>query len=91
MGFFGALFGMLQLNADPAQQQLARMLVEVAESQDPKKFADIADWLVKQPWSASEIRNRIAHAVSITRISSVPATHARVKELGMMLHSVSYR
>jgi hypothetical protein len=90
MGIFSALFGTSKMNADPAQQHLARMFIEAAGSNDLKKEIEITNWLIKQPWSAAETRNRIAHAISITKVASVPATYARAKEIGQRIHNASY-
>ena len=88
MGFFGSLFGVSKMNADPEQQQFARLFIEAAESGSTVK---ITNWIIKQPWSASETRTRITHALSIVKISSVPATYQRAKEIGMDFHHASYR
>jgi len=90
MGIFGALFGLSKMNAEPAQQRLAHMFIEAAESGDFKKEIEITNWLIEQPWSAKETRNRIAHAISIAKIASVPASYARVKEIGLRIHNASY-
>ena len=79
------------MNADPNQQLFARLFIEAAESQDMKGQIELTNWLIRQPWSASETRNRIAHALSIVKIASVPATYARAKEIGRNLTEASYR
>jgi hypothetical protein len=88
MGFLSSLFGVKTMNADPIQQQFARLLIEAAETGGQ---VQVINWLIQQPWSPSETRNRIAHAVSITKISSVPATYERVKQIGLQLTQASYR
>ena len=90
MGILSALFGVSKMNADPAQQHLARMFIEAAESGVLKKEIEITNWLIKQPWSAAEARSRITHAISIAKIASVPETYARVKEIGLRIHNASY-
>jgi hypothetical protein len=89
MGFLSSLFGIGKMNADPDQQRLARMLIEAAE--DSSKHVDLVNWIIRQPWRASETRTRLAHATSIAKISSIPATYARVKEIARELHDASYR
>jgi hypothetical protein len=83
MGLFGSLFGVSKMNADPDQQHLARMFIEAAESGDMRKHVELTNWLIKQPWNASETRNRISHALSIVKISRFrPPTRARRKSDG---------
>jgi hypothetical protein len=36
MGFFGSLFGIKKMNADPDQQVFARLFIAAAESKDTK-------------------------------------------------------
>lgn len=88
MGFLSSLFGVSKMNADPDQQLFARMFIEAAESGSMTK---LTNWLIKQPWNAAETRNRIVHALSIVKVSSVPATFARAKEIGLIITQASYR
>ena len=88
MGFLSAIFGASRMNADPDQQRLARMLIEAVEQ---GKNGEFLNWFVRQPWSPSETRTRLAHAVSITKISSIPETYQSVKSLAGELHKASYR
>ncbi len=89
MSLFGSLFGITKMNADANQQQCARLLIEAAE--DPFKYVHLVDWLIRQAWPGSETRARIAHALSIVKVSSVPATYACAKEIARDLHEASYR
>jgi hypothetical protein len=86
MGFFGALFGISKLNADPDQQRIARLLIEAVETEDREKLVEVSNLIRQRPWSGSETRNRVAHAVSIAKVSSVPETYTRVKKIGELLH-----
>ena len=87
MGLFGSLFGITKMNADPEQQLFARMFIEAAETENSVK---LTNWLVRRPWSSKETRTRIAHALSIVKISSVPSTYNSAKEIGMRFHQASY-
>lgn len=91
MGFLSSLFGMKKMNADPDQQLFARMFIDAAEDHGVSKQIELTNWLIQQPWSPSETRNRIAHALSIVKVASVPATYTRAKEIGRTLHDASYR
>jgi len=85
MGFFGSLFGVTKMNADPVQQQFAQLLKQAAE--DPSKHGQ----LIKQGWPGSETRTRVAHALSIVKISSIPDTYSRAKEIAYDISMASYR
>lgn len=91
MGLWGSLFGITRMNADPVQQQFAKMFIEAAESNDFKKRIELTNWLIKQPWTPSETRTRIAHALSIVKVASIPATYARAKAIGREFNDASYR
>jgi peptidyl-tRNA hydrolase len=88
MGIFGALFGIKKMNADPDQQHFARLLIGAAEE---GKSAELVNWLIQRPWTPSETRTRIHHALSIVKIASVPATYAKAKQIGQEMHEASYR
>jgi hypothetical protein len=88
MGFFGSIFGLSKMNADPIQQEFARLFIEAAESGNSSK---LTNFIIRQPWSASDTRSRIAHALSIVKIASIPATYVRAKEIGKDFHMASYR
>jgi hypothetical protein len=91
VGFLSALFGVKKMNADPDQQLFARMFIEAAEDSGIAKQIELTNWLIQQPWTPSETRNRITHALSIVKVASIPATYARAKEIGRTLHDASYR
>lgn len=88
MGFLKSLFSVGKMNADPDQQRLARLLIEAAESDS---HVELVNWIIVQPWKPSELRTRLAHAVSIAKLSSVPSTYEAVKEIARDLHNSSYR
>jgi hypothetical protein len=94
MGIFGALFGgVRRMNADPDQQQFAKLLIAAAEDSGIRARIDLTNWLIKQRWAANgkETRNRIAHALSIVKIASLPATYERAREIGEQIHTDTYR
>ncbi len=74
-------------NADPRQQQIARMLIHAAETQSAREEVEIMNFMIDQGWRKSEIKNRIVHAVSITKVSSIPSVHAAVRDAGFRIHS----
>jgi hypothetical protein len=75
-------------NADPDQQLLARLLIEAAETD--AGHTQLIDWLIKKPWSAKETRKRLIHAMTVVKISSVPATFEKAKQIAKDLHNLSY-
>ena len=93
MGIFGALFGIKRMNADPDQQQFAKLLIAAAENSSIRARIDLTNWLIKRPWAASgkETRTRIAHALSIVKVASLPATYERACEIGKRIHMDSYQ
>ncbi len=88
MGFFASLFNAPKMNADPEQQEFARLFISAVEQ---GKEVDLINWLVKRHWRASETRTRIAHAISIVKIASVPETYRRAKEIGLRINNETYR
>lgn len=89
MGFLSSLFGVTKMNADPDQQAFAKLLIEATE--DSGKYNELIRWLVKQPWSPSETRTRITHALSIVKIASVPDIYAKAKQIGYDLNMATYK
>jgi hypothetical protein len=66
MGFFSSLFGASQLNADPVQQELADLIIDVAERR--KHANDILTFFDRQGWNRSDRGNRLTHALSMTKV-----------------------
>jgi hypothetical protein len=94
MGIFGMLFGGVQrMNADPDQQQFAKLFIAAAEDTGMRGEINLTNWLVSRPWAVNpkETRTRIGHALSIVKISSLPPTYKRACEIGKELHMASYR
>jgi hypothetical protein len=87
MGFLRSLFSVKKMNADPDQQRLARLFIDAAENGE---IVNLTNFIIEQPWSPSDTRNRISHALSIVKISSIPATYERAKKIGWELIQVSY-
>jgi hypothetical protein len=97
MNFFQKIMFMLsggvqRMNADPIQQQFAKLLITAAEGPGTSGEETLLHWLDSQPWAknSDDTRNRIAHAVSIVKISSLPATYQRVVRIAEGLHISSY-
>lgn len=88
MGFLSSLFGTRKMNADPDQRQFAELLIQGAQS---GSFVAVNNWLVKQPWSPSETRTRVIHALTLVRMWSPPEVYERAKQMGEMIHSSSYQ
>jgi hypothetical protein len=68
MGFFGSLFGINKLNADPKQQELAQALISAVEQHRGFATREIFYILCSNGWSRSEQGNRLAHAASMVKV-----------------------
>src|ERR1700719_2688625 len=66
MGLFGMLFGVNKMNADPDQQELAKLFIECVGR--PLGGIEIRSWLAKKHWSNSEASNRVTHALSMVKV-----------------------
>jgi hypothetical protein len=77
------------LNDDPRQQQIARMLIASVElpSGSHQAELDIMSFMARQGWSKSELKWRITHAVSITKISSTTSVYALTRAAGLRIHN----
>ena len=54
MGLFSAIFGINKLNADPAQQRLARALIDAVDNNRGSATAEIFSALHGHGWSLKE-------------------------------------
>jgi hypothetical protein len=81
------------MNADPDQQQFAKLFIAAAEDPGARGKIELTNWLISRPWAANpkETRTRIGHALSIVTIASLPETYKRACEIGKELHMASYR
>lgn len=86
MGFFRALFGTKKWNADPNQQALAQLFIDVAES---KKHSNDIIRFFKQhhEWRPSEMGNRVVHALSMVKVFR-PDLYPRAKQIGEMIYQI---
>jgi len=67
MGFFSYALNIKKRNADPIQQKMARMMVDVVEGrQNP---VEIVVLIQSQGWAKSEQIERLTHALSVVRVS----------------------
>lgn len=67
-----------RLNADPAQQRLAQLLIAAAQG---ASTAGVAKLLAATAQGAADRRVRLTHAVLLVRSQAAPAVYARVLEL----------
>jgi hypothetical protein len=68
-------------NADPRQQELARMLMQTAGYDGPRLGdQDIIKYVSRQGWPSGEARRRVAHAGSIARVAATPKIYESVKK-----------
>lgn len=65
-GLLKYLFGLGKLDADPAQQQLAQLIIEVLERRC--NFNDVLGFLLSHGGSRSDQGDRLVHAASIVRV-----------------------
>lgn len=85
MGFLSSLFGTNKLNADPDQQALSQLFIDVAERR--KHANDILGFLMNKQWSRSEKGNRIIHAISMVKVFRADL-YPRVKEIGETMYKI---
>jgi hypothetical protein len=86
-----ALFSARKMNADPDQQQFARLLIAATEG--AKGRVELINWLIKQPWAGygANTRARVAHALSIVKVATAPETYAKAREIANQIRMDSYR
>src|ERR1700722_999946 len=65
-GFLKFLFRSRNLDADPAQQQLAQLIVEAVKG--PRDFNDVLGFLASLGGSRSDQVERLVHAALIVRV-----------------------
>jgi len=66
MGFLSNLFRTNKLNADPIQQELAKLIIDVTEGR--RYETEILSFVHHQGWSRSEQGHRLTHAASMVRV-----------------------
>ena len=79
---------------DPVQRQLATLMTAAALGDDVSAKHNLRDFLAAQRWQAREARQRIRHAVTLTRAALPDDAHARVASLGQYIldrNSSDYR
>jgi len=83
VGFLSHLFGTTKLNADPVQQKLAAIIIEVAEGR--RRPTDIVLFFQEQGWSRSDQGNRLTHALSMVRVARADL-YPTAKEIGRQIY-----
>ena len=66
MGFLKYVFNTTKWNADPTQQRLAQLIIDVAEGCEDG--TDIFVFVKSQGWSRSDQGNRLTHALSMAKV-----------------------
>ena len=74
-----------RLDADPAQHQLASLLIAAASGQPGASKAQIVAQLASMATGAADRRVRLTHAVMLVRNQASPEQYARVLELARKL------
>jgi len=69
MGFLRYLFSVNKLNADPHQQEPARLFIGYAENRMPSEY--VFAFLETHLWSRTERENRIVHTLSMVKVYRV--------------------
>jgi len=88
MGFLSMLFRTGKLNADPEQQALAAAMIDSVENNRGFATRVIFEILVRNNWSPSEQRNRIAHAASMVKVYRADL-YPKVKEMARHLYATT--
>ncbi len=74
-----------RLDAEPAQHQLASILVAAASGQPGVSKRDVAEELARIAKNGADRRVRLTHAVMLVRASAQPELYARVLELARQI------
>jgi len=89
MGFFRYLTSLNKWNADPVQQRISRMLIDVVEGrQNP---AEIVLFIEEQGWPKTEKIDRLTHALSVVKISRgdlYPDAQELYRQVGTVLKAM---
>lgn len=86
LGFIGALWWynhqrQSRLDADPAQHELARLLVAASRQQGGKGPRDVSSLLDRIARSGADRRVRLTHAVMLVRSEAAPDLYQQVLDL----------
>jgi hypothetical protein len=90
LGLIGALLwyrhnALKRFDADPAQHNIASMLVGLAARRKDVTEADLRTYLNEVSSSPANRRARVIHAVLLTRTSAAPELYKRVVEISRTL------
>jgi hypothetical protein len=66
MGFFSYILNINKRNADPIQQKMAQMIIDVVE--DRQHPVEIIRFVQSQGWGRSDQIERLTHALSMVRV-----------------------
>jgi hypothetical protein len=66
MGFLSFLFGVNKHNADPIQQELTKLIIDVTEGR--RRETELLSFVHRRGWSRSDQSNRLTHAASMVRV-----------------------
>lgn len=88
MGFLSYALNIKKRNADPIQQKLARMIVDVVEGrQNP---IELVIFVQSHGWTKSDQIERLTHALSVVRVSRgdlYRRAQEIYREVGMVLQA----
>jgi hypothetical protein len=77
----------VQWNDDAAQITLTEMLLAASATRDSwREELQIITYMEAQGWSKSEMKNRIAHASSYTRVGATPTAFEAAKQAGLRIY-----
>lgn len=91
------------LNNDAKQRKLVELFiahgrgtsispVEFVTTHDGRTYPmDVTNFIIVQDWTPRETRNRIAHALSVVKMTVEPPVYEKAKSYGRSLAEASYR
>jgi hypothetical protein len=89
MGFFSYLRNLNKWNADPVQQKMSRMMIDVTEGRENLVF--LIEFIDSQGWPKNVQIERLTHALSVVRVSRgdlYPRAQEVYQQIGFLLKSI---
>ncbi len=85
-GYLKYFFGFSKYASDPAQQELALLIIEAVERR--RRPNDVLGFLLSHGWTRADQGNRLAHAASLVRVMRAdiyPSVKQLCHDIYMML------
>ena len=85
-GYLKYFFGFSKYASDPAQQELASLIIDAVEHR--RRSNDILHFLLSHGWTRADQGNRLVHAANLVRVMRAdlfPSAKKLCKDIYMML------